>query len=356
MLTVEHIFLSSGHNFFGHHGQPPGEHDLIEVEAAECIAGRGLRGDRFFDYKENYKGQLTLFSAEVFTELCAALGLRDTSPAALRRNLIVRGADLNTIVGTEFTLQGVRLVGVEECRPCHWMDAVLAPGAEAWLRGRGGLRCRVLADGILHRDTPKMTQGTNNFTAVLLAGGRSARMGRDKALLPLADGRTLLARQLATLRATGAAEILVSARPEQNLPLDGARLIPDLQPDSGPLAGLAAALAAAKHERVLVLAVDLPHVPPALLSNLVAVATSGVGVVPFLRGAPEPLVAVYPRASARVATALLASGERRLREFVQQLAARGQVQWHEIPARDAALFTNWNTRADAIHGAQLLTA
>lgn len=152
MMTIEHIFVSPGHNFFGRHGQPAGEHPAIEVDEVECVAGTGLRGDRFFGYKENYKGQVTLFSAEVFARMCAELGFVQASPAALRRNLVVSGEDLNALIGEEFELQGVRLAGTEECRPCYWMDRSLGPGAEAWLKGRGGLRCRILTNGWLRRE------------------------------------------------------------------------------------------------------------------------------------------------------------------------------------------------------------
>lgn len=151
MLKVERIFISPGHNFFGRHGQPAGVNPIVEIDEVECVAGQGLRGDRFFDYRADYKGQVTLFAAEVFAELCGALSLATASPAALRRNLVVRGGDLDALIGTEFDLQGVRLAGIEECRPCHWMDAALAPGAEAWLRKRGGLRCRILTSGWLRR-------------------------------------------------------------------------------------------------------------------------------------------------------------------------------------------------------------
>lgn len=151
MLNVERIFLSPGHNFFGHHGRPPAGHPIVEVDAVECVAGHGLRGDRFFGHKPGHKGQVTLFAAEVFADLCRALGLREASPAALRRNLLVSGGDLNALIGAEFMVQGVRLQGMEECRPCYWMDSALAPGAEAWLRGRGGLRCRILTHGQLQR-------------------------------------------------------------------------------------------------------------------------------------------------------------------------------------------------------------
>jgi MOSC domain-containing protein YiiM len=154
MLTVEHLFISPGHNFFGHHGRTAGENAVIEVEAVECVAGRGLRGDRFFDYKPDYKGQVTLFASEVFESLCRELRRPAAEISALRRNVIVRGGDLNELIGTEFALPGgVRLAGIEECRPCSWMNGVLAPGAEDWLRGRGGLRCRILAGGWVGRQT-----------------------------------------------------------------------------------------------------------------------------------------------------------------------------------------------------------
>jgi len=56
-----HLFTSPGHNFVGHHGGPPGEHPIIEADQIECVAGRGVRGDRYFGFKEDYKGQVTLF-------------------------------------------------------------------------------------------------------------------------------------------------------------------------------------------------------------------------------------------------------------------------------------------------------
>jgi MOSC domain-containing protein YiiM len=152
MIRIEHLFISPGHNFFGRHGQPAGENALLEVNSFECAAGRGIRGDRFFDYKENYKGQITFFAMEVFEALRLELNLPNAEPSATRRNVITHGIDLNTLAGVEFELQGVRFAGVEECRPCQWMDLVIGRGAEEWLRGRGGLRARILSDGILHAE------------------------------------------------------------------------------------------------------------------------------------------------------------------------------------------------------------
>lgn len=152
MLRVEHLFISLGHNFFGHHGQPAGEHPIVAVENIECVAGRGIRGDRFFDFKENYKGQITFFAMEVLETLRCELNLPDAQPQATRRNAFVRGLDLSALIGKQFEVQGVRFEGVEESRPCYWMNSALGPGAEEWLRGRAGLRCRILTDGRLHRE------------------------------------------------------------------------------------------------------------------------------------------------------------------------------------------------------------
>lgn len=152
MLRIEHLFISPGHNFFGHHDQPAGEHPIVPADQIECVAGRGIRGDRFFDYKENYKGQITFFAMEVLETLRDELNLPEAKPQATRRNAFVRGANLPALVGKQFELQGVRFEGVEESRPCHWMNAALGPGAEEWLRGRAGLRCRILSDGILVRE------------------------------------------------------------------------------------------------------------------------------------------------------------------------------------------------------------
>ena len=151
-MKVRHLFISPGHNFFGHHGHPPGENPVAEVDSVECVAGRGLVGDRFLDHAENYKGQITLFSLETFEAMRSELGADVVSPSAMRRNVIVEAADLPALVGTRFKLQGVELEGVEECRPCHWMNDAVAPGAEDWMRGRGGLRCRIVTGGTLQRD------------------------------------------------------------------------------------------------------------------------------------------------------------------------------------------------------------
>lgn len=151
MICVEQLFISPGHNFVGHHGGPPGENLIVAVEAVECVAGRGLRGDRYFARAPGHKGQVTFFSLEVFDQLRRAMNLPAAQPQATRRNVFVRGADLNSLIGTQFEIQGVRFEGVEESKPCNWMNLAIGPGARDWLKGQGGLRCRILTDGVLKR-------------------------------------------------------------------------------------------------------------------------------------------------------------------------------------------------------------
>jgi len=152
MLKIRNLYISPAHNYFGHHGKPSGKTPIIEQMQIECLAGRGIAGDRFCDYKSNYKGQITFFSWEVFEEVCRALGVTNKEPSVTRRNVITIGADLNLLIGKQFELQGIQFEGTEECRPCYWMDEALKAGAEEWLKGRGGLRARILSSGVLKRD------------------------------------------------------------------------------------------------------------------------------------------------------------------------------------------------------------
>jgi len=148
-VIIEQIFISPGHNYFGHHGKPPDQFHRMALQQIECVAGHGIRGDRFFDYRNDYKGQITFFSSEVFAELARAFGLTNSSAGVLRRNVIVSGIDLNDLIGLDFEVQGVRFRGTAHCKPCYWMDKAIALGAEKFLAGRGGLRAKILTDGII---------------------------------------------------------------------------------------------------------------------------------------------------------------------------------------------------------------
>jgi MOSC domain-containing protein YiiM len=153
-MKIAALYISPGHNYFGQHGKPAGEHPVLSVPSVECLAGRGLAGDRFLDYKDDYAGQITFFAGEVYDEIQAALLQHNRPAAVFRRNVLTRGADLNALIGHEFEVQGVRFLGTRECSPCYWMDQAFASGAEAWLKGRGGLRAKILTSGWLKVEAP----------------------------------------------------------------------------------------------------------------------------------------------------------------------------------------------------------
>ena len=151
VVTIRHIFLSAGHNFFGHHGRPAGQNPTTDVPVVRCRAGMGLEGDRFFGYRPDYNGQVTFFAWETFEAVRIALAVPQLKPDAFRRNVLVEGAHLNDLIGTRFSLGGVDFEGMAEAKPCYCMNTAVAEGAERWLRGHGGLRAKVLSDGELRR-------------------------------------------------------------------------------------------------------------------------------------------------------------------------------------------------------------
>lgn len=150
-IRIKHLYISPGHNYFGHHGMPAGENPIIEVQEIHCLEGRGIEGDRFLDFKPDYKGQITFFEHEVYEGLCERFGIRDKAPSVLRRNVITAGVSLPSLIGKEFTIQGVRFFGTGESAPCYWMDQAFAPGAEEAMKGNGGLRAKILCEGTLQR-------------------------------------------------------------------------------------------------------------------------------------------------------------------------------------------------------------
>ena len=167
--ALEHFYLSPGHNYFGHHGRAPSEHPILTATELYCVAGRGISGDRFFDYRLDYAGQITFFSLEIFEEMQREFSIPDATPALTRRNVVVRGLDLMALANRDFCLQGVWFRGAGECKPCYWMNTALAPESEAWLRGRGGLRARILTDGALRLGSAEFVRGAQCEAPVALA-------------------------------------------------------------------------------------------------------------------------------------------------------------------------------------------
>ena len=167
-MTINHIFISPGHNYFGHKKpnknklgrvnmiektvvETSNAHETYDVTEVQARANLGLEGDRFYGVRPDFDGQVTFFAWEVYELLMNELGLADESVVDLRRNIITTGVPFNALIGQEFTIGEVRFFGAKHCAPCSWMDTGLAPGALKLLKGRGGLRAQVLSDGRLYR-------------------------------------------------------------------------------------------------------------------------------------------------------------------------------------------------------------
>ena len=108
-VVIHGLYTSPGHNYFGHHGEAAGEHGIVEHDEIELVAGRGIPGDRFFDWKEDYKGQVTLIDRTVIDDIRRHAENPDLPPSAFRRNVVVSGIDLNRLVGRAFRLGDVLL-------------------------------------------------------------------------------------------------------------------------------------------------------------------------------------------------------------------------------------------------------
>ncbi len=184
-----------------------------------------------------------------------------------------------------------------------------------------------------------------NFSAVILAGGKSSRMGRDKAFLEV-SGQTLLARQIQTARVAGAAEIFISGRADADYSAFGCHVLNDNFPGAGPLAGIEAALVAATNPLLLVLAVDLSEMNAKFLQGLSAGCSETCGAVPKLAGRIEPLAAFYLKASQTLAAILLRAGDNAVANFTEHCVQSGFARFVALPAGEAKYFANWNSTAD----------
>jgi MOSC domain-containing protein YiiM len=144
-VVVEHIYTSPA----------PGSAQVEQV-SIEFVAGSGIPGDRYFGRHDEPGQNVTLIEAEEIEAFLEALSLpHDLS--VTNRNLITRGVRLNELVGREFTVGGVRMLGVELCEPCLGLGAMLASEAASpavvvkLLVHRAGLRADVLSSGVVSR-------------------------------------------------------------------------------------------------------------------------------------------------------------------------------------------------------------
>ncbi len=147
--TVEAIFAG-----------PVPEQVPASVQEAEVIAGRGIRGDRYFAETGTFSEtgasseprkpgrDLTLVEAEAIEALAAEHGI-EIEPAESRRNVLTRGIGLNALVGRRFRVGEVECRGDRLCDPCSHLEGLTKPGVLKGLVNRGGLRADVLAGGTI---------------------------------------------------------------------------------------------------------------------------------------------------------------------------------------------------------------
>ncbi len=188
-----------------------------------------------------------------------------------------------------------------------------------------------------------------SLTAVLLCGGQSRRMGRDKATMDW-RGRPLWQVQLEKLRELVPDKVLLSAREDREWRPADVDLVTDAAPSRGPLSGLAAALAISSSDHLLALAIDLPHLSASQLQWIAEMAAPEVGAAPLIDDLIEPLAAVYPRESAQFFRDALDTREYfSLQPLIRELADAGRMRLINVASSDRELYKNVNTPEDLMH-------
>lgn len=189
------------------------------------------------------------------------------------------------------------------------------------------------------------------LTGAVMVGGRSRRMGRDKATLVVA-GETLLQRQVRVLREAGAQRVLVVRRAGQAVDTPaGTELIEDTIAEAGPLAGLHAALNACHTPLLAVLAVDMPGIDPGWFHWLGSHCGDNIGATARRPDDKyEPLASIYPRAALREVTQYLFGPDRSLQALVDALVQRHLLRSVSLPPLELHRVKNWNCPDDAASG------
>ena len=125
------------------------------VEAARAVPGRGLEGDRYFDHQGSFSRwpgphrELTLIAEEALGEMARVADVR-LAPEQSRRNVLTRGVPLNDLIKATFFVGDVRVRGIRLCQPCKYLVRLTGkPGLLPHLVGRGGLRARILEEGLI---------------------------------------------------------------------------------------------------------------------------------------------------------------------------------------------------------------
>jgi molybdopterin-guanine dinucleotide biosynthesis protein A len=184
-----------------------------------------------------------------------------------------------------------------------------------------------------------------SFSATLLAGGKSSRMGRDKALVRLSDSDLLWQHQWRTLQELQPEEIFWSGSSRPGLP-EEIHIVPDAVPSAGPLAGLGASLDILRSDFLVVLAIDLPQMNETFLRSLLARCSAGCGAVAHHGDFFEPLAAVYPRQLRSLVATHLSEGRHVMQDLVREAVKQGLLKSYPLEETDLALFKNLNRPSD----------
>ncbi len=197
-------------------------------------------------------------------------------------------------------------------------------------------------------------QHIEGATGVVLVGGESRRMGRDKAGIVLA-GETLLARTVRTLAGIFD-EVLVVGRGAVEFELPAhARVVADEQPGLGPVGGIATALGAAPHDWIFVCACDMPLLDAQAILALAGLAekTSGPkAVAPRVGEHVHPLAAFYSREVLAAAREALATEKLSARAFLKEI--RAAYIDLDVGSAVARALTNVNTPEELARAEQLI--
>ena len=154
-VEILHLLVSPAHAYFGRSRDGAADVHTDDAAQAEVVAGKGIVGDRFFGKAAHMDAAVTLLAVESLEAIAAELGTQPFDPLLTRRNVVLRGAQLAPLLGQDFAVESgggrVGFHGGRHAQPCAWMNEMLAPGAHPAMRGRGGIRCRALSSGLLHR-------------------------------------------------------------------------------------------------------------------------------------------------------------------------------------------------------------
>lgn len=153
-VEIVELLASPRHRYEGRPADGPRGGGVDELRSElQLRAGLGIVGDRYFNQRAHRASSVSIQSVDALEAVAAELGVPVPGLRQTRRNILLRGVDVDALARREFSLESgsgpVRFGDARPCNPCAWMDTAIAPGAFRALRGHGGLRTGPLDDGIL---------------------------------------------------------------------------------------------------------------------------------------------------------------------------------------------------------------